>query len=83
MHILEKSQANVINVTMHFLMQAILGPILKTHIVEKSNKCNQCDYAFSFASHLRTHLIIHNGKSHTNATNVTMHPINQAIQGFI
>ena len=62
MHISEKSQANATNVTMHFLMQAIWGPILKTHIVEKSNKCNQCDYASSFASHLRTHLKIHNGK---------------------
>ena len=56
---------------------------LKIHSGEKSYKCNHCDCASSYASHLRTHLKIHNGKSHTNATNVTMHPINQAILGFI
>ena len=30
--------------------------------VTKSNKCNQCDYASSRASHLRTHLKTHNGE---------------------
>ena len=29
---------------------------------EKSNKCNQCDSAFSRVSHLRTHLKIHSGE---------------------
>ena len=30
--------------------------------VTKSNKCNQCDYASSRASHLRTHLKTHSGE---------------------
>ena len=29
---------------------------------EKSNKCNQCDYASSWAGHLRRHLKTHNGE---------------------
>ena len=29
---------------------------------EKSNKCNQCDYASSNAGHLRTHLKTHSGE---------------------
>ena len=29
---------------------------LKMHTGEKSNKCNQCDYASSQAGHLRTHM---------------------------
>ena len=29
---------------------------------EKPNKCNQCDYASSDASNLRTHLKTHNGE---------------------
>ena len=29
---------------------------LKRHSGEKPNKCNQCDYASSHASHLKTHL---------------------------
>ena len=29
---------------------------------EKSNKCNQCDYASSQAGHLRKHLKIHSGE---------------------
>ena len=28
----------------------------------KSNKCNQCDYASSYASHLRRHLKTHSGE---------------------
>ena len=29
---------------------------------EKSNKCNQCDFASSYASHLRRHLKTHSGE---------------------
>ena len=29
---------------------------------KRSNKCNQCAYASSYASHLRTHLKTHNGE---------------------
>ena len=34
---------------------------LKTHSGEKSNKCNQCDYASSRADSLRAHLKMHSG----------------------
>ena len=32
------------------------------HNKEKSNKCNQCDFAFSQAIHLKTHLKTHSGE---------------------
>ena len=32
---------------------------LKTHSGEKSNKCNQCDYASFRVDHLRNHLKTH------------------------
>ena len=49
----------------------------KTHSGEKSKKCNQCAYESSFASALRAHLKTHSGE--TNATNVTMPLLRQAI----
>ena len=33
-----------------------------SHSGEKSNKCNQCDFASSYASALRTHLKTHSGE---------------------
>ena len=42
-----------------FPQQGHLGRHLKMHNEQKSNKCNQCSYAFSRAGHLRTHLKIH------------------------
>ena len=54
-----------------------------TENVIKPNKCNQCDYAFasSQASDLRRHLKMHSAveKSQTNATNVTLYPIIEAL----
>ena len=35
---------------------------MKTHIGEKLNKCNQCDFASSQAGNLRRHLKRHSGK---------------------
>ena len=49
------------------------GPLrtrLKTHSGEKSNKCNQCDYASSWANNVRTHLKTHSGEKPKNVTDV-------------
>ena len=46
---------------------------------DKSNKCNQCDYASSSPGNLRRHLKTHSGEKSTNATNVIMHPLKQEI----
>ena len=46
---------------------------------EKSNRCNQCDYACSDPSALRTHLKFTLEKNRTNATCVSMHPFRQAL----
>ena len=35
---------------------------MKTHSGEKSNKCNQCDYTFFQAGHLRGHLKTQSGE---------------------
>ena len=35
---------------------------MKTHSGEKSNKCNQCGYAFFQAGHLGEHLKTHSGE---------------------
>ena len=56
---------------------------MKTHSGEKSNKCNQCDFASSDASNLRKHLKRIVEKSQTNATIATMPPLMQAILGSI
>ena len=58
---------------------------LKTHSAEKSNKCNQCDYACSDPIYLRKNNILKPTveKGQTNATNVTMLLLGQAIRGHI
>ena len=61
----------------------VLRVHLKTHRGEKPNKCNQCEYASLYASNLRTHLKHTVGKSQTNATNMTAHPLGEAIWGLI
>ena len=38
------------------------------HRGEKSNKCNQCDYASSNAGNLRTHLKTHSGEKSNKCT---------------
>ena len=46
----------------NFLVASNLRRHLKTHSGEKSNKCNQCDYACSDPSALRSHLKTHTGE---------------------
>ena len=43
----------------------------------KSHKCNQCSYSSSRTGHLETNSTME--KSQINATNVTMHPLLQAL----
>ena len=66
-----ENQTNVTSATLHALMQVHL----KTHSGEKPNKCNQCDYA-SIWGHIWKRTV---KKSQTNATNVTMLLLGQAI----
>ena len=46
--------------------------------IPKSNKCNQCVFASSRASDLMRHLKMHSGEK-SNATNVSLHLLGQAI----
>ena len=43
-------------------------PITEIKNGEKSNKCNQCDFASSSASSLRNHLKIHSGEKSNKCT---------------
>ena len=45
------------------------------HSGEKSNKCNQCDYASSYASNLRAHLKTHSGEK-SNKSGLGVQSIN-------
>ena len=61
-HTLEKSQANAANHQWGFVSSntSILKRHLRKHAVGKNtNKCNQCQYAFSQPSDLRRHLKTH------------------------
>ena len=40
----------------------IMPPVKKTNNGEKPNKCNQCEFASSYAGNLRTHFKIHSGE---------------------
>ena len=44
---------------------------LKAHSGKRSNKCNQCDFAFIQAGNLRPHLKAHSGEKPKNTTYVT------------
>ena len=46
---------------------------------EKSNKCNQCDYASSQAGNLGSYLKTHSGEEQINAASVTLSPVMQAL----
>ena len=52
---------------------------LKTYSAEKSNRCDWCNYACPHASSLRKHFKPTLEKSQTNATNVIMHPLVEAL----
>ena len=62
----EKTNATIIN-------SGDLRRHLKAHSGERSNKCNQCDFAFIQAGNLRPHLKLRVERSQTNATDVTLH----------
>ena len=49
----------------------------------QSNKCNQCNYAWSDPSAFRPHLITHNGEKSKNVNNVTLHLIACSVWGII
>ena len=48
----------------------------------QSNKCNQCNYAWSDPSAFRPHLITHNGEKSKNVNNVTLHLIACSVWGI-
>ena len=64
---------------------------LKIHSAEKSNKCNQCDYAstveknwtnvssVTVAGHFRRHLKTYSGEKSNKCNQVTLHPHRHAI----
>ena len=76
-----EGKSETIFVIMHSLGQAILGHILKYTVhVEKSRKiATNVNFESSHANNLKTHLKMHIGNSQTNATNVTIPPLTEAI----
>ena len=77
-----ESETIAISVLLHALTHTIWGDFWK-HSREKSNICNQCEYAYLLACHLRRHLKTYGGKSQTNAINVTLHQLGQTVWGHI
>ena len=61
------------------ISQSLSSQKLSQHdiFIEKSINCNQCDYTSFHVDHLRAHLTVE--KSETNATNVIMPHLGQAI----
>ena len=57
---------NATDMTMHFPGQAIWGVVWKHHGGEKSNKCNQCGYASSHVSNLKTNVKMYSGEKSNN-----------------
>ena len=62
----EKTIKQISNISKyHFgapISEVTLAIPTASHSGEKSNKCNQCDFASSYASALRTHLKTHSGE---------------------
>ena len=73
-------ESNKCNQCNYVSSQAVhLRTHLTTHIGEKSNKCKQCDFVSSQAGHLMRHLATHTGEKTQKCTNVTLHPLMQAL----
>jgi hypothetical protein len=51
------------------------------HSGEKSNKCNQCNFASTWPADLRIHFKSHSGERSIDAASVIMHPLEQATLG--
>ena len=51
---------------------------LKRYSGNKSNKCNQCNFASTWPANLRVHLKSHSGEKSIDAASVIMHPLKQA-----
>ena len=78
-----KNLTNATNMTKHFPGQAFWGVAWK-HTEEGGNQIsNQCGFAPSHVSNLKTNVKTHSGKNLIIATNVTFHPHVQAIWGDI
>ena len=60
--LMERGQHTKTNINTLSSQASSLRRHLKTHSGEKSNKCNQCDYASSRAGDLRAHLKTHSGE---------------------
>jgi uncharacterized Zn-finger protein len=55
---------------------------LKTHSGEKSNKCNQCDYASSQAGVLRRHLKTHSGEKPNKCNKEADKEVNKEVDEY-
>ena len=50
---------------------------LKAHYGERSNKCNQCDFAFIQAGNLRPHVKAHSGEKPNKCNSCDFTPIKE------
>ena len=61
-HIVEKSQLNMINVRMPYASTKKGSLKMETNCGQNTNRCNQCMYALYQTGNLRTHMKTHSGE---------------------